>query len=87
MIIWITFSADREPWDSRFVVLIAEDVNQFAIICVQSEKHEENLPGLRFFFCLLESFWGITECRQMEAFLGSKTMMTSLFSLCRHQVK
>jgi len=81
MIIGITFSADREPWDSRFVVLIAEDVDQFAIICIQSEKYEENLSWLRLFLCLLKSFWGITECGQMEAFLGSKTMMTSLLSL------
>ena len=81
MSIRITFSADREPWDSSFMVLVTEDVNQIAIVCVQSEKHEEYLSWFRFFFCLLESFWSITKGGQVESFLGSNTMMTSLLSL------
>lgn len=81
MSIRITFSADREPWDSSFMVLVTEDVNQIAIVCVQSEKHEEYLSWFRFFFCLLESLWSIAEGGQMEAFLGADAMMASLFSL------
>ena len=81
MIIRITFSADREPWDSGFMVLVTEDINQSTITCVQSEKHEEYLSWFRFFFCLLESLWSIAEGGQMEAFLGADAMMASLFSL------
>ena len=81
MSIRITFSADREPWDSSFMVLVTEDVDQSTITCVQSEKYKEYLSWFRFFFGLLESFWSIAKGGQMEAFFGPDTMMTSFLSL------